>query len=130
MNRKMTLLGVFLGFAFLAGSGTTTAQQPATPATEGVTITPLVTVGAPATAPAPKTEPPLPKTAPPKTAASDVTAQQPPVKGMVWVNTATKVYHKEGDRYYGKTKEGKFMTEDEAIKAGYRAAKEGAAKKH
>jgi Helix-hairpin-helix motif len=51
------------------------------------------------------------------------TAQQPPVKGMVWVNLSSKVYHKEGDRYYGNTKNGKFMTEDEAIKAGYREAK-------
>jgi DNA uptake protein ComE-like DNA-binding protein len=50
---------------------------------------------------------------------------QPPAKGMVWVNTATKVYHYEGDRWYGNTKEGKYMTEDEAVKAGYRASKEG-----
>jgi hypothetical protein len=48
-------------------------------------------------------------------------------KGMVWVNTSTKVYHKEG-AYYGKTKHGKFMTEDEAKTAGYKAAKETAAK--
>jgi hypothetical protein len=47
---------------------------------------------------------------------------------MVWVNTATKVYHYEGDRWYGTTKEGKFMTEQDAIKAGYRASKEGAPK--
>ena len=49
-------------------------------------------------------------------------------KGMVWVNTTTKVYHKDGAQY-GKTKKGKFMTEDEAKKAGYRAAKEPVAKK-
>lgn len=55
-------------------------------------------------------------------------ARQPPAKGMVWVNTATKVYHYEGDRWYGTTKEGKFMTEQDAIKAGYRASKEGAPK--
>jgi hypothetical protein len=48
--------------------------------------------------------------------------------GMVWVNTNTKVYHKGGD-YYGKTKNGKFMTEDDAKKAGYKAAKEPMAKK-
>jgi hypothetical protein len=48
--------------------------------------------------------------------------------GMVWVNTSTRVYHKEGG-LYGKTKKGKFMPEDEAKKAGYKAAKEPAAKK-
>jgi len=44
----------------------------------------------------------------------------------VWVNLSSKVYHKEGDRYYGNTKNGKFMTEDDAIKAGYREAKAAA----
>jgi len=56
----------------------------------------------------------------------EVAPRTPPAKGMVWVNTATKVYHYEGDRWYGKTKEGKFMTEADAQKAGYRASKEGA----
>lgn len=40
----------------------------------------------------------------------------------VWVNLDSGVYHK-GGRWYGKTKNGKFMTEDEAKKAGYKAAK-------
>jgi hypothetical protein len=48
----------------------------------------------------------------------------PPAAGMVWVNLETKVYHKEGDRWYGKTKNGKYMNEADAIKAGYRAVKE------
>jgi hypothetical protein len=58
-------------------------------------------------------------------APSQQTAAPPaaPAPGMVWVNTATKVYHRQGDRYYGKTKQGKYMTESEAIQAGYRAAK-------
>jgi hypothetical protein len=41
--------------------------------------------------------------------------------GKVWVNTETRVYHKSG-RWYGKTKNGKFMTEAEAKAAGYKAA--------
>lgn len=49
-------------------------------------------------------------------------------KGLVWVNTSTKVYHKNGE-FYGNTKHSKFMTEDDAKKAGYRAAKAGEGKK-
>ena len=45
---------------------------------------------------------------------------------MVWVNLDTKVFHREGDRYYGNTKNGKFMTEADAVKAGYREAKTAA----
>jgi len=43
---------------------------------------------------------------------------------MVWVNLDTKVYHREGDRWYGKTVHGKYMTEPEAQQAGYRLSKE------
>jgi hypothetical protein len=42
---------------------------------------------------------------------------------MVWVNTASGAYHTEGMKYYGKTKQGKYMTEADAIKAGYHPAK-------
>jgi len=42
--------------------------------------------------------------------------------GMVWVNTESGVYHKPGTRWYGKTKQGKYMTEADAQKAGYRAS--------
>ncbi|MEY2412557.1 MAG: hypothetical protein QOD84_1163 [Acidobacteriaceae bacterium] len=55
--------------------------------------------------------------------ASKAPAQTPPQKGMVWVNLDTKVYHKEGTRWYGKTKNGKFMSESDAVAAGYRASK-------
>lgn len=66
-----------------------------------------------------------------KTTKASKTAAAPPsaaeiadakAKGMVWVNTNTKVYHMDGT-YYGNTKAGKFMTKDDAEKAGYRAAK-------
>ena len=43
-------------------------------------------------------------------------------------NTSTKVYHKDG-AFHGKTKKGRFMTEDDAKKAGYNAAKVPATKK-
>lgn len=54
----------------------------------------------------------------------DTEAKVPPKKGMVWVNTKSKVYHTEGDRYYGKTKEGEFMTEEDAIKSGAHKSKQ------
>ena len=53
-----------------------------------------------------------------------VEARVPPEKGMVWVNTGTGVYHLPGDRWYGRTKEGKFMREAEAKSAGYHESKE------
>ena len=45
--------------------------------------------------------------------------------GLVWVNTETHVYHREGSRFYGTTKKGKYMTEAEAIKEGNKAAAKG-----
>ena len=47
---------------------------------------------------------------------------KPPKKGMVWVNADSKIYHKEGSPWYGNTKEGSWMTEAQAIKAGNKAA--------
>jgi hypothetical protein len=64
---------------------------------------------------------------PASTATSKATPTQktPPASsaGMVWVNTESGVYHKRGTRWYGKTKKGKYMTEGDAIKAGYHPAK-------
>jgi len=42
--------------------------------------------------------------------------------GKVWVNLDSGIYHK-GGRWYGKTKNGKFMTAEEAKKSGYKPAK-------
>src|SRR5271155_4665731 len=83
------------------------APAPATP--------PASSSAAPAAPTPAASAPPAAKTAP--------QAQPSPGSGMVWVNLDSGVYHKEGTRYYGKTKNGKYMSEPDAIKAGYRAAK-------
>jgi hypothetical protein len=61
--------------------------------------------------------------------AAAAAAANPPAPGgghgLVWVNTETHVYHREGSRFYGTTKKGKYMTEAEAMKEGARAAAKG-----
>jgi hypothetical protein len=93
-----------------------TATPPPAPAASAAT-TPAAAVPAPAAA-----QSAAPRTT--KTAATANVAQAPGGgPGMVWVNTASGVYHVEGTRYYGKTKQGKYMTEADAQKAGYHVAK-------
>lgn len=53
----------------------------------------------------------------------ETASTHPPSSGMVWVNTSSKVYHKAGSKWAGKTKHGKWMSEQEAVKDGYKAAK-------
>jgi hypothetical protein len=61
------------------------------------------------------------KSAPANTVSeSEISAAK--ASSKVWVNTESGVYHKSG-QWYGATKQGKFMTEQEAKQAGYRAAK-------
>jgi hypothetical protein len=64
--------------------------------------------------------------APAKNASAEA-ATNPPAPGgghgLVWVNTDSHVYHREGSHFYGTTKKGKYMTEAEAIKEGNKAAK-------
>ena len=69
-----------------------------------------------------------PRHAAPSKGTSTQAATKPPAPGgghgLVWVNTETHVYHKEGSRFYGTTKKGKYTTEAEAIKEGDKAGGE------
>jgi hypothetical protein len=100
-------------------------------------ISPSVTVSSQPAAPAPqpkaaqRNQPRAPANEGTRPAPSTTaTAPQAGGNGQVWVNLDSKIYHYQGDRYYGNTKNGKYMREQEAIQAGYRASKTGPKKEH
>lgn len=104
-------------------SATTKSKRKRKSADTAATAAPAAT--APATTAAPAAPAPKSTTrakSAPASNASDADIAAAKASGKVWVNTESGVYHK-GGQFYGKTKKGQFMTEDDAKKAGYHAAK-------
>ncbi len=63
------------------------------------------------------------KTSQARAARQGMAAPTPSNPSEVWVNTRSGKYWKPGSRYYGKTKQGEFMPELDALDRGYSPAR-------
>lgn len=90
-------------------SANTSPTDPASQATPPVSPTPSASPNTSSASATPKMD-----TAQPATPAGAPTAP-----GMVWANATKKIYHCPNTRWYGKTKQGEYMTEADAKAKGF-----------
>ncbi|WP_417284948.1 signal protein [Comamonas sp.] len=126
---------LWLAAALMGSSLTSFAQTPAAPATAPAAKTapapaaktPPAAAAMPATKAAPASAPaaagkPAAAATPAPAAKTAKTAAAGGGAGKVWANEDSKIYHCQGSRFYGTTKNGKYMTEAEAKAAGMHGA--------
>jgi hypothetical protein len=131
------LLACFATVCVVQAQSPTPSESPTaspSPAEKAASPSP---VGSPTASPGAKPTPkkakaerkPRPAASPLPAGRTTEEAANPPASGgghgQVWVNTETGVYHREGSRFYGTTRKGKYMTEQDAKQAGYKPAPKG-----